>query len=103
MFSCKTYIHIVLKGVPCFEERVVSVQASTFEEAIKMAEDEGQIYADSIGGRFLNFVQCYEAKEWSYQKKVSEIYSLIRESKLGDDEYIDKFEDTGRERCAEVE
>lgn len=98
MFGCKIFIHFNLNGVSCYEERVVAVRANSFSEAVQIAEDEARAYADSVDGKYVNYVQCYKAKEWNDDKVVSEIYSLIRESDLDFDAYIDRFEDTGKER-----
>jgi hypothetical protein len=96
-YGCKVLFRINIKSIWHYEERVVLVRASTFETAIKLAELEGDKYAESIRGERLNFIQIYIAKEYDPGSLVSEVYSLMRKSNLTPDEYLDSFEDTGSE------
>lgn len=97
IFGCKTYIKLKIKGYSCFEERVLEISAESFDEAIFLAEKASESYASSVGGVRVDFTQCYKAKEYSSGNSVREVYSLLRKSKLDDDEFLDLYEDSGGE------
>ena len=60
------------------------------------------MYSSSTGSIHIEYVQCYKSKEWDPDSDVSEIYSLMRDSELDADQYLDVFEDTGSERTKKV-
>jgi hypothetical protein len=80
-----------------YEERVVLVSANSFDDAIEKAEKDAEKYAANNNMTYLGFVNVYEL----YANKIeegTEVYSLMRESELDADAYIDRFFDTGNER-----
>lgn len=96
-YGCKSYTELSINGDRCYEERVLCVEADSFEEAVSLAEIKSMEYAKSINGIHVDYIQCYKAKEFDINEPVSEIYSLIRKSKLDHNNYLDFFEDTGNE------
>lgn len=80
-----------------FEERVTIWRARSHEEAISMAEAEASEYADALGGvEYLNLAQSYLIGD--RPEHGSEVFSLVRDSDLSDDDYLDTFFNTGTER-----
>lgn len=80
-----------------YEERVVLFDANSFDEAITKAEKEAETYASNTNLTYLGYVNVFAL----YNNKIedgTEVYSLMRESELEADVYIDKFFDTGSER-----
>ncbi|RYD38910.1 MAG: hypothetical protein EOP85_16780 [Verrucomicrobiaceae bacterium] len=96
-FGCKTYFVYQKAGSSFYEERVVEVEASGFDEAIGLAEEEGDSYATSVSGRRVDYVQCFSAIDAPTHPKVREVYSLLRKSELGEHAFLDLYEDTGGE------
>ena len=87
----------VTHGHNLFEERVVIVQARSFDEAMEAAERDAADYSDPPAVEYLGFAQAYEmAAEPTLQP--IEVFSLMRESALEPDPYIDTFFATGTER-----
>ena len=85
-------------GARLFEERVVLVKASSFDEAIVEAEKEALVYANEGSGFvYLGYVSVYKLAEGRIKSKM-EVYSLMRESTLSPQKYLDRFFDTGHER-----
>ncbi|WP_138761098.1 hypothetical protein [Modestobacter altitudinis] len=80
-----------------YEERITIWWAGWFDEAIELAEAEAAEYAADIEGvSDLGLVQAYVLPEPPGQGV--EVFSLIRDSGLTADDYIDQFFDTGGER-----
>lgn len=80
-----------------YEERVVLISGNSSEDAIAKAEKEAEIYAANTDMTYLGFVNVFEL----HQNKIedgTEVYSLMRESELDADAYLDRFFDTGSER-----
>ena len=73
------------------------LQALSFDHAIEEAEKEAKIYAQKAGCKYLDFVSVFHLFENNIMDK-TEVYSLMRDSKLSGDKYLDKFFDTGKER-----
>jgi hypothetical protein len=105
-----------------YEERITLWRASSFEEAIGQAENEAAEYASEIlgHGEVLDVFQAYQLPEHDYETAVealtaesgvapretskvffgqsgSELFSLIRDSSLSPEAYVDQFFDTGSE------
>lgn len=85
-----------------FEERVVLFHADGFDDAIAKAEAEAKDYCrglKDVGVEYLGHVGIYDL---GHDDKVigsgAEIYSLMRESKLSDDDYVKHFHWDGKER-----
>ena len=81
-----------------FEERVVLLRAAGFDDAIAKAEEEAAAYCSTDGDAiYLGFVDVFHL----FDEKVghgTEVYSLMRESKLSNKKYLDHFFDDGKER-----
>lgn len=81
----------------CYEERITVWMAGSFEEAIAKAEREANRYASKGSGFvYLDIAQAYRMVD--RPKEGAEVYSLLRESYLQADEYIDRYFMTGSER-----
>ena len=91
----------VPSGQNLFEERVVIVQAQSFDEAIETAERDAALYSDSPDVEYLGFAQAYEMSAQPSLRPI-EVFSLLRESELDADSYVDAFFATGRERESSV-
>jgi len=92
--------HDDLKGEDghVYEERVVLLKADSFEEAMERAKKEAKDYAQALEGcSYLGFVNVFHI----YDKNLgdgTEVYSLMRDSKLGKEKYLTRFFATGKER-----
>lgn len=80
-----------------YEERVVLVKATSFDEALLEAEKEANYYADENDMKYLEYVNVFKLYDETIKDK-TEVFSLMRDSKLAPDKYIDKYFDTGKER-----
>jgi hypothetical protein len=79
-----------------YEERVTLWRAGSFDEAIALAEAEAIEYAATLGRtRYLGLAQAYVLADEPGHG--AEVFSLIRDSELAPDEYLDAFFDTGTE------
>lgn len=100
-FSARTlYLHKNRKedDVNLYEERIVLIKATDFDDAISKAEVEGEKYAAHESEiEYLGFVHVYKLDDERVKDK-TELYSLMRGSKLNSDDYITAFFDTGTER-----
>jgi hypothetical protein len=79
-----------------YEERITLWEAESLDAAIEMAEQEAKSYA-SGADEFLNFSQAFALSE-SIAAHGAEVFSLLRESSLEPEAYIDALFDTGTER-----
>jgi hypothetical protein len=82
---------------PTYEERVTLWYATSFDEAIEAAELEAERYADGHDYDYLGIAQSYEITDATIGNG-SEVFSLLRDSDLDPDDYVDSFFDTGSER-----
>lgn len=82
-----------------YEERITLWRASS-AEALRRAEEEAREYAGE-DNRYLGLAQSFQLFEDPADG--AEVYSLMRESSLGDDEYLNAFFDTGSERQNRVQ
>ncbi len=80
-----------------YEERVLVFLADSFESAIKLAEHESQQYVGTSESIALDYFNAFEIIDDQIQNG-TEVYSLIRDSNLASEEYIDSYFDTGDER-----
>ncbi len=81
-----------------YEERIVLIKANDFFDAITKAELEGEKYAKEESEiEYLGFVNVFKLFE-SRIKDKTEVYSLMRESKLNSEDYLSTFFDTGSEK-----
>ncbi len=79
-----------------YEERLTVWQANDIDHAIALAEDEARSYA-SDGDTYLEFAQAYALNEEVSAHGV-EIFSLLRESDLVQEDYLSCFFNSGHER-----
>lgn len=85
---------------PVYEERIVLFQARSFEEAMKLAEDEARAYASQSAGReYLEYVDIFHLFETEVGHG-TEVFSLLRKSPLSPAEYVKSHFDTGEEYCS---
>lgn len=80
-----------------FEERVTVWRAESFQGAIRNAEEDALEYAEVVGGRYLGLAQAYHLSEDSLESG-AEVFSLMRESDLDEDEYLNRYFSSGSER-----
>ncbi|TDD57412.1 hypothetical protein E1263_23870 [Kribbella antibiotica] len=92
------------RAMPVYEERITLWRASSAEEAIERAEAEALVYACSVEespDTYLGIAQSYRLVEGPGDG--AEVFSLMRNSTLEPDKYLDTFFDTGAERQKTVE
>ena len=76
-----------------YEERVTLWRADSIDEAIALAETEATEYVKERTAEYTGLAQAY----WLFgtPSNGSEVFSMVRESALGSDDYLDRFFDTG--------
>lgn len=84
-----------------YEERITLWKTSDLQLAIERAEKEAEEYAANVGAEYLGYAQAYGGTEEPVDG--AEIFSLMRESNLDPEEYVDAFFDTGGEREADAQ
>ncbi|MBW8485080.1 hypothetical protein [Actinomadura parmotrematis] len=82
---------------PSYEETITIWRAASPEEAMAKAEAETAETAEILGAKALGIVQSYFIGDEETVGEGTEVFSLIRESDLDADAYLDAFFDTGRE------
>jgi hypothetical protein len=85
-----------------FEERITLWRARSLDHAIELAEQEAGEYAAEHGFEYLQLSQAYEITEGSEIGHGTEVFSLLRDSDLAPDDYLDSFFSTGREHTQET-
>jgi hypothetical protein len=87
----------VIQNVASFEERITLWDASSADDAIAKAELEATEYVGLLGEPYkvLDLFQSFEMFEPPGDGL--EAFSLIRDSELSADEYVDSFFATGAE------
>lgn len=90
-------------GERCYEERITLWQSATFEEAFERAEADAQSYAAQWDppAEVLTLKQAHRL--FDQPGDGAEIFSLIRDSNLTSDAYLDRHFDTGAERQGVIE
>lgn len=83
-----------------YEERVTIWRAQTADDAIAMADEEGDRYIAANRSKFEiqrldNYANCYLLVR--EPTNGSEVYSLLRSSDMSPEEYVDRFFETGAE------
>lgn len=89
---------VVEVGTTTYEERITLWQADSAEEAIERAEAEAEEYAASIDQaevEYIGLAQCFHL--FDEPGDGAEVFSLMRDSDLDPDDYLDAFFDTGDE------
>lgn len=91
-----------LTGFPAqaYEERIVIVKAASFDEAIAKVERYSKDYEDETKV-YTGYAMAFHIldENGSSLGEGVEVFSLMRDSELDPDEYLDRFHDTGRERA----
>ncbi|MGV9264961.1 hypothetical protein ACWDRR_09890 [Kitasatospora sp. NPDC003701] len=85
------------EGTP-YEERLTLWQAVSTNRAIARAEAEARTYAEENGLRYLGLAQCYRLATEGRPGDGDEVFSLLRDSSLDGEAYLDRYFDTGHER-----
>lgn len=88
------------KAQHLYEERITLWQAEDIDAAIQLAEEEARTYAEENGVEYLEYWQAYTLFS-EVEAHGVEVFSLLRESDLEPEEYLDAFFDTGLERQGE--
>jgi hypothetical protein len=85
-----------------YEERITLWKACGFAEAVSLAEAEALEYAEILDGvSYIGLAQGFSlAGEPGHG---NEVFSLIRDSSLSEEEYLSTFFDTGDERQGYIE
>lgn len=94
-FTVRCVLHH--RDLDAYEERITLWRADDFRAAIARAEDEARDYAsDSETAEYTGLAQAYELSDPPVDG--AEVFSLIRDSELPPDDYLNTFFDTGSER-----
>lgn len=81
-----------------YEERITLWRADDFDTAIELAEAEALDYIEDTTSTYLGLAQCFYLGDDIQQiHSGTEVYSLMRDSQLSPDQYLDTFFDTGTE------
>lgn len=83
-----------------YEERITLWKAENFEHAIQLAEEEALEYADD-SCEFLGLSQAYAMYDEAVESGI-EVFSLLRESDLEAEQYLDAFFDSGFQRARSI-
>lgn len=84
-----------------YEERITLWQAGSADEAIERAEAEAIAYAasiDEVPVTYLGLAQCFHL--FDSPEDGAEVFSLMRDSDLEPDDYLDTYFDSGDERVS---
>ncbi|REH55947.1 hypothetical protein BCF44_101975 [Kutzneria buriramensis] len=79
-----------------YEERITLWRATSLTHAIELAGREARGYAHDHGFEYLDFAQAY-ALDAGEIGSGTEVFSLLRDSYLKPDSYLDSYFDTGGE------
>lgn len=86
------------KNTKVYEERLIVLRAHSLEEAINAGEKEGKRYSKLMGDvKYLGYVAAYRLCVETIEEG-TEVYSLMRRSKLSKRQFIDRYYDDGTER-----
>jgi hypothetical protein len=81
-----------------YEERITLWRAPSADEAIEMAEAEAAGYAESLeNAEYTGFAQSFNLFVGDSVGHGDEVFSLMRDSDLDTEDYLDAFFDTGAE------
>jgi hypothetical protein len=73
-------------------------QAESFDQAISLAEAEAAEYAEQVHLKYVGLAQAYLLSDPDPPTSGAEVFSLVRDSDLAPNDYLNRFFDTGRER-----
>jgi len=81
-----------------YEERITLWRAPSADEAIEMAEAEAVGYAEALEhAEYTGFAQSFNLFVGDAVGHGDEVFSLMRDSELDTEDYLDAFFDTGAE------
>jgi len=82
-----------------YEERITIWRTKTAVEAIRLAEQEAEKYvaASEKPVQYIGYCVSYATYQTRFRNGMG-VFSLIRESDLPAEKYLDRFYDTGKER-----
>jgi len=81
-----------------YEERVTLWHADSFQAAVEMAKHDAAEYAEVLDAEYVGLAQAYHlAIPDRPPESGDEVFSLMRRSTLGVDDYVSQFFDTGDE------
>jgi hypothetical protein len=86
---------VFLTDSDVYEERITLWTTDAIDEAILKAQKEAAEYAGQIEAVFLGIAQAYKLED--APSDGAEVFSLIRESDLEPDAYLNHFFDVGGE------
>lgn len=92
---------VFFHGGSTYEERIVIVLASDFDQAITKAEDEACEYVDGLNAEYVGLAQAFAL--FDAPGDGAEVFSLMRDSDLPPGECLTTFFDTGGERQSDVD
>jgi hypothetical protein len=106
-YGAKTvYRHARLADAPgasVYEERVVVVRAADFADALARAEAEAARYAAQwADAEYLGYVMVYDMTEETIDAGC-EVFSLMRETALGPDAFLDRYHDAASARATDAD
>ena len=78
-----------------YEERITLWIADSFDAALSLAEAEAAQYASASEVTYLGFAQVF--KLGGKPEEGAEVFSVLRSSDLGPNEYLDHFFEAGLE------
>jgi hypothetical protein len=85
-----------------YEERITLWRATDFADAVTLAEAEAESYAATfVGAEYVGLAQAYALDDEPVHG--AEIFSLMRDSDLAPDGYLNTFFDTGDERQGAID
>ena len=91
------------EGTTFYEERVVVLYATSLDDAILRGEAEAHNYASmNSSARYTGFINTYHLPAEELTDK-TEVYSLMRESNLDVEAFLDRYHDDGTERTQHYE
>jgi len=99
-YSCKCIFSSTRDDTDCeftYEERITLWNASDADAAIQLAEKEAKEYAKKNSVSYSGFCTSYQLP--LQPGEGAEIYSIIRNSDLDPEQYLDEHYDTAEERA----
>ncbi len=103
-FSVRCAFAFEVDDQTTYEERITIWRAQSFDKAIEMAELEAADYAKVVDARYIGLAQAFHlGVEDRPLCSGDEVFSLMRDSRLGPNDYIERYFDTGEERQGSVE
>ena len=83
-----------------YEERITLWKSGTWEEAFRLAKEEALSYADDCDAKFIETTDSFHLFEKN-PGHGSEVWSLMRDSFLAEETYLNAFCCTNRDRATQ--